>query len=115
MSEASRHDRTHRGRTRLAGLAALIVVALLVIACGSGTTSSAPSIAPTPTTPPTAAPSAAATTQPSAGTATADAIYAEIERQVAEIRGLDAKRDVPRQFITSTELRGIPSMLRYLE
>src|SRR5262249_29165781 len=79
-----------------------LVVVLLVAACGSNPSSPtatpvAPSPAPSVPVSPTPGGSAAA---PSASsTAAADAVYDEIEKQVVEIRGLPAKKPVPREFI----------------
>lgn len=92
------------------GLAALAVaVGLIAAACGSN----GPSLTPIPvaTPGPTSAPSIAPS--PSAGasgasaspTAAADTVYDTIEKQVQDIRGLQAKKPVPRQFITTAELK----------
>ena len=101
------HDPRRPSRRRFAALA--VAVGLLVAACGSN----GPSLTPSPiaTPEPTAAPSiqpspstsgAGASGAPSEST---DAIYDTIEKQVQDIRGLQAKKPVPREFITTTELK----------
>jgi hypothetical protein len=97
------------------GFAALaLTVGLILAGCGSN----GPSLTPPPvaTAVPTAGPSTAASSGASPGAssgagaspgASADvgAIYDTIEKQVQDIRGLPAKKPVPRQFITTTELK----------
>jgi hypothetical protein len=87
-----------------------IVTALLVAACGPTPPSprspatAAPSTAPSvPAASPTPAASGAAPSGSS--NAAANAIYDQIEQQVAAIRGLPAKKPVPREFITTDELK----------
>jgi hypothetical protein len=87
----------------------LVTAGLIVAACGSNGPSLTP--APVATPEPTVAPSAQASPSSSAAGASAapseatDAIYDTIEKQVQEIRGLQAKKPVPREFITTTELK----------
>ncbi len=105
----------HRRAKRPTFVSFAILVALLAAACGSTTPSaqphsSAPPASVAPSSGPTASPSAAPTgsaAAPSASsdTAAANAIYDAIETQVQAIRGLKATKAVPRQFITSDELR----------
>jgi hypothetical protein len=95
MSEPS------RPRRRLAStvLAVAATIAILVAACGTNEPSASPSVAPT--SPPAATPTTGQSGSPSASNGSADAIYDKIEAQVAEIRGLPAKRPVERQLITA--------------
>ena len=88
-----------------------MAVGLVVAACGSNGPSLTPPpvVAPAPTVAPSVAPSpsaaasgAGASASPNAGT---DAVYDTIEQQVQDIRGLRAKKPVPRQFITTAELK----------
>lgn len=99
-------DRRLRGWTRLVSSATL-VASLLVVATGCGNTT--PSASPSTSPAPTASPSAAtATLKPSPSpisSADLGAIYDAIEEQVVEIRGLQPKRDVKRDFIDDAELR----------
>ena len=86
-----------------------VVVALLASACGTSTTSTAPSSA-APTMGPTSAPSRAAPSAADGSPATSgdpavDAIYDAVEHQVIAIRGLKPTHPVQRQFIDETELR----------
>jgi len=89
-------------------LAIALAIVLLVAACGSNPSSPtaspiAPSEAPSATASPTPSGSAAA---PSASSnAAADAVYDEIEKQVVQIRGLPAKKPVPRELITTAQLK----------
>ena len=93
-------------------LAIALVLALLVAACGSNPSSPTPSTQPTPTTAPSAAassptPGASGPAPSASSNAAADAVYDEIEQQVTDIRGLPAKKPVPRQFITADELKAM--------
>jgi hypothetical protein len=92
------------------GFGALVIaLGLVAAACGSN----GPSLTPAPvattaptSTPPVASPSPSGSTGASAGPSqSADAIYDAIEKQVAEIRGLAAKKPVPREFITTDDLK----------
>ena len=81
---------------------------LALLATGCGTTRALPvtdrrhpTAAPTP---PPSPPPPAASTSPAAS-ADVGAIYDAIEQQVVEIRGLQPKREVARQFIDEAELR----------
>jgi hypothetical protein len=102
--------RSHR-RPASTVLAFAATLAILVAACGTTGPSASPSPSAAPTTAPVATPSTAPTTapagSPSASADAADAIYDAIEAQVAEIRGLPAKRPVPRQFITAAEFKAM--------
>jgi hypothetical protein len=88
------------------------VVGLVVAACGSTAPSPSPSAISVPSTDPSA--SAASQTPAASGgapsatsNASVDAIYDAIEGQVADIRGLPAKKPVPREFITSDQLKAM--------
>ena len=98
-----------RGRIRPTSVAALIVAGLLV-ALGCATPTPSPSPSPAPSAPPSRSPAASASPSTSAvplSSAEIDAIYDDIETQVAEIRGLKPKRDVARRSIDEAELRTI--------
>jgi hypothetical protein len=86
-------------------------LAILIAACGTTGPSAtpSPSIAPTtaPVSTPSTAPTAAPSGSPSASAGDADAVYDKIEAQVAELRGLPAKRPVERQVITTDELKAM--------
>jgi len=92
-------------RRRFAALA--IAIGLIVAGCGSNGPSLTP--APVATPQPTAVPSVAASPSSAGSSATAsasaDAIYDTIEKQVQDIRGLPAKKPVPREFITTAQLK----------
>ena len=105
MSELTRPRRRAASTT----LTLLAILAIVVAACGSNgpSASPSPSAAATPVATPSAAPSAAPSGSPSAGAAAADAIYDEIEAQVAEIRGLPAKRPVEREFVTADQFKAM--------
>jgi hypothetical protein len=100
-----------RRRQASAVIALVAALSILVAACGSSGPSASPSPSAAPTTAPVATPSAAPTAalsgSPSASAGAADAIYDEIEAQVADIRGLPVKRSVPRQFITAAEFKAM--------
>jgi hypothetical protein len=102
------HDPRRPSRRRFAAL--LVTIGLIVAACGSNGPSLTPSpvATPAPTVAPSVAPSPSSSgaAGPSANSSAAtNAIYDTIEKQVQEIRGLQAKKPVPRQFITTTELK----------
>jgi hypothetical protein len=105
MSEPTRPRR--RPASTVLALAATL--AILVAACGTSDPSASPSPSAAPTAAPVATPSTAPTAAPSGSPSpgAADAIYDTIEAQVAEIRGLPAKRPVPRQFITADEFKAM--------
>jgi hypothetical protein len=107
MSEPSRP----RCRPASTVLALAATIAILVAACGTTDPSARPSPSAVPTaspaTTPSTAPSAAPSGSPSASGGAADTIYDAIEAQVAEIRGLPAKRPVDRQIISSDELKAM--------
>ena len=93
-------------RRRLVAFA--FAAGLIAAACGSNGPSLTPSPVVTPA--PTAAPSVAPSPSSSAGAGAsgspnAGAVYDTIEKQVQDIRGLQARKPVPRQFITTTELK----------
>ena len=95
-------------RTASTVLALVAAISIVVAACGTSTPSASPSAAGVPSPTPVATASPALTARPSgspaaSGDAAADAIYDTIEAQVADIRGLDAKRPVERQVITLDE------------
>lgn len=92
-------DHPRRSRS-LGGLTALLVLSVVVVACGSTTPSASPS--PTATAaPPSVSPSATPSSAPSAET---DAILDEIERQVADIRGLESTVALDREIIDEARL-----------
>ena len=98
-----RHDR----RTPLASFA--VVIALIVSACGASSPSAVPSVGPSasavaPTASSSARPTGSASAPSASAAANADAIYDSVEQQVVQIRGLQPKRTVERQFITKDEL-----------
>ncbi len=78
----------------------LLVLALVLIACGSATPSPTPSSTAAPSA--TAAPTASATP---AASQDADAIYDTIEQEVIAIRDLQPTKPVDRQQISESELR----------
>lgn len=78
----------------------LLVLALVLIACGSAPPSPTPSSTAAPSA--TAAPTASATP---AASQDADAIYDTIEQEVIAIRGLQPTKPVDRQQISESELR----------
>jgi hypothetical protein len=96
-----------RRRQASAVIALVAAVYILVAACGSSGPSASPSPSAAPTTAPVATRSAAQSGSPSANAGAADAIYDEIEAQVADIRGLPVKRSVPRQFVTADEFKAM--------
>jgi hypothetical protein len=109
MSPIADRRRHRRG----ALLPLVLVVGLLAAACGSNgpsatpasTATASPGAGASSAPSPTPAPSGAAPSASAAGDV--DAIYDQIEQQVAEIRGLRPKRAVPRQFITTAELKAL--------
>jgi hypothetical protein len=80
----------------------VLVVPLVVAACGG--TSASPSASPTsaPTSSPAASPSGASPSP--AGSADLDAVYAEINEQVRAIRGLEEKKPVTPNIVSTEEL-----------
>jgi hypothetical protein len=85
-----------------------LVIALslaAVAACDAALPSATVPPAPTPTTAPSAAPSGSSTAP--TGSFDADAIYDQIEREVAVIRGLQPKVNVPRTTIDEAQLREV--------
>ena len=93
------HPRSHPRR-----LLAVSAVALFIVACGSSSATSAPGQTTGPTvTPPTAtaAPSSAVAS-PTPDPAT---VYAEIEAQVQDIRGLTAKKPVDPKLLDEATLK----------
>jgi hypothetical protein len=98
-------DQRSTGWTGPPSVVTLAVVALLVaIGCGTSVPSPSPSplVTPVPSPSPSARPSAAPSP---ASSAEVGAIYDAIEAQVVEIRGLQPRREVARQFIDEAELR----------
>jgi hypothetical protein len=89
----------HRVQKRL-GLA---VVAVLVMACGSANPSGSatPTASAAPSTPPTAVPGTPAPTLSD------DQIFASIESQVQQIRGLTQKSAVKRQILSPDQLKSV--------
>ena len=77
---------------------------LFAVGCGTPVPSPSPSPSPLPEASVSAAPTTSASPSPASSAAVA-AIYDAIETQVVEIRGLQPKREVARQFIDETELR----------
>jgi len=81
---------------------------LLVVACGSATTTPSASTSPSSSALPAPTTSTApAVTASPAASLTADQVYDAVEQQVIAIRGLKPNRPVARQFIDGTELRTI--------
>jgi hypothetical protein len=83
---------------------AVLLAAVLTVACGSSTTSPSPTptVAPTPT----AAPTATGGSSP-APSDDLDAVYAEIEAQVVALRGLEARRPVDPRIVAPDEMAEI--------
>src|SRR5690242_19162486 len=101
----------NKRRSSRRGVAALaIAVGLVAAACGSNGPSltPAPAVTPAPTAAPSVAPSPSAAASGAGASPSpngdANAVYDTIEQQVQDIRGLRAKKPVPRQFITTDEL-----------
>jgi hypothetical protein len=94
---------TPRAPVRVIRTAAIALLPILLLACGSGAQTSAPSpsaAAASPSAAPSAVPSPAASTDPAA-------VYDGIERQVIAIRGLTPTKAVERRIISEAELRTI--------
>jgi hypothetical protein len=87
----------------LVGLTALLALSIVVAACGSTTPSASPSVTASaaPSVSPSATASAAPSSTPSADT---DAILDAIERQVADIRGLESTVALDREIIDEARL-----------
>jgi hypothetical protein len=79
---------------------ALFVLALLVWACGSSTPSATPSASPT------ASPATSPTASPTASQDVAD-VYATINGQVRAIRGLDERKPIVPNIVSSAELAAV--------
>jgi hypothetical protein len=82
---------------RQPSISLIAVTALVVAACGNATPSATPTATPAPTRSP--APSSTP-----AGSANADAVYAEINEQVRAIRGLDEKKPIAPTILSPEEL-----------
>src|SRR5689334_4586632 len=100
----------NKRRSSRRGVAALaIAVGLVAAACGSNGPSltPAPAVTPAPTAAPSVAPSPSAAASGAGASAgpNVGAVYDTIEQQVQDIRGLRAKKPVPRQVITTDELK----------
>lgn len=84
---------------------ALLAVALLVAACGTSAPTDTPSVAPATASPaPTSSPSPSASPTPTRSDANG-ALYAQIEGQVVELRGLQPKTAVARDVLDEAGLR----------
>jgi hypothetical protein len=91
-------DPLRRASRRTVALAALAVATIVVAACGSSSATATPT--PTPTTPPSPTPTARPTPSQDAAT-----VYAEIERQVQQIRELEAEKPVTPALLDETQLK----------
>lgn len=94
-------------RGRLASIAALLVVGLLIVSgCGPSNPSASPSAAATPSASTASAAPSASTAAPSVGAdQAAVAVYDTVEQQVIALRNLKPSRPVQRQLIDEAELR----------
>jgi hypothetical protein len=92
-------DPLRRASRHTAALVALVVASIVVAACGTSSATATPS----PTTPP-ASPSPTSTAQPTPSPDPAT-VYAAIERQVEQIRQLDAKKPVTPALLDEAQLK----------
>jgi hypothetical protein len=92
-------------------LGSMLLVAILVVACGSSnaTPTTAPSTSTSPTSPDTSpAPSATTGTSATPGASVdANAIFDQIEQQVIQLRDLTQTAKVDREVIDATQLRDL--------